>query len=405
MQGQRVKASVFGYHRQDATVCLQKAIYSRFDTIIIEKQFSPWNIGPLVLRKLKNKTILFEKGVVVKAIAGKFGSKNACLFLLEECENLSIIGSQGVLSMNKREYIDGEWRHALSIRKSKNIRVQDLIIEDSGGDGIYIAGKEKGTYSSDIRLKNIISRNNKRQGMSIVSAQNVKIENCVFKKTNGTLPEAGVDIEPNTKQDRIVNVHFSKCSFVNNHHSGILLALDKLEKESRPISIVFEDCYISRNHVTSNTYVPTEIFIGANKEKPVLGTVLFKNCLVKDSDWGMLYSRKRNDAFKVSFENCAAIDICKKGVYPPISFEVSDYIGATSSLGGFSFKQLYVSYSVKLPIISVRGSQLGTLQHLKDVKGQFIITDYNEGINLMDYIQYNKRNNEGVFVEVVKQSN
>ena len=406
VQGQKAKASSFGYNKHNATVCLQDAFKSNFDTIVIDRQESSWNIGPLILRKLRNKTIVFEEGVAIRAISGAFTSMNSCLLLLEECENLSIIGNRGSLSMNKEEYLEGEWRHALSIRKCKNVSVKDLIVEDSGGDGIYIAGKEAGTYSSDIFLENIICRNNKRQGMSIISAQNVKVRNCVFEKTNGTLPEAGVDIEPNTKKDRIVNILFEECSFVHNNHSGIMLALGSLEKESQPVSITFESCYLSRNHVASNSYVPTEIFIGANKENPVQGTVFFKNCRVKDSDWGLLYTRKRSDAFKVVFKNCAAIDICKKGSYPPIGFEVPDYFKIASTLGGVDFGQLYISYAAKLPIVSVRGSKLGTLQNFKNVKGKFIIEKHMLYENKpIEYIQYNKRNNEGVSLEIVKKSN
>lgn len=101
----------------------------------------------------------------------------------------------------------------------------DFIIRDSGGDGIYIAGKGEGTFSENIYLENIKSINNKRQGMSIISAHNVFVKNCEFTETNGTLPEAGLDIEPNTPKDRIVKINFENCSFTNNNHSGILLSL------------------------------------------------------------------------------------------------------------------------------------------------------------------------------------
>jgi hypothetical protein len=230
--------------------------------------------------------------------------------------------------------------------------------------------------------------------MSIISAQNVVVSNCMFMETNGTLPEAGLDIEPNTPADRIVNINFKDCSFINNSHSGILIALGKLETSSLPVSISFNSCYLSNNHVISNIYPAAEININANKESPVRGRVSFEECLVENSKWGMLFSRKRSDAFDVVFKNCAAINICKSWGYSPLGFEVPDYRTIYSSLGGFAFDNLFLSYKSSVPVIKVRGSKLGTLKSFKNVTGNLIIK--NNGTKGIEYVNYFSVQNENV---------
>jgi hypothetical protein len=132
-----------------------RALYSSYDTIIVDNAYKEWFIQPLHLKNLKGKTIYFQEGVVLKALKGKFTNKNAALITLENAVDVSLIGNGTIFMMNKAEYLDGEWRHGLSIRESKNISIKGFIIKDSGGDGIYIAGKNKGTYSENIYIEDV----------------------------------------------------------------------------------------------------------------------------------------------------------------------------------------------------------------------------------------------------------
>jgi hypothetical protein len=391
---QKIKVSTLGCNPSNNTECIKRALNSSYDTIIVDNTYKEWLTEPLHLKNLKGKTIYFQEGVVLKALEGKFTNKNDALITLENSVDVSLIGNGTIFMMNKAEYLDGEWRHGLSIRKSRNIVVRGFIIRDSGGDGIYIAGKEKGTFSENIYIENVQSINNKRQGMSIISAQNIYVNNCVFKETKGTLPEAGLDIEPNTAADRIVNVQFKNCSFMDNNHFGILIALGKLEATSLPVSISFANCYLSNNHIITNTYPAAEININANKESPVKGRVGFEECLVENSEWGMLFSRKRSDAFDVIFRNCAAINICKSLDYSTLGFEVPDYRTIYSSLGGFTFDNLYLAYKPSMPVIKVRGSKLGTLKSFKNVTGNLTIK--NKGKKGIEYVNYFSVQNENV---------
>ena len=391
------KASTFGYQESDATEAFVKALQSSYDTIIIDKQKEDWIIRPITLRNVANKTIVFENGVVLRAKKNAFPRRGDVLLKLINCENIKLSGYGAQFTMNKEEYTDGEWRMALSILSSKAITVKGLLISNSGGDGIYIGGVKKGEFSDGIYIEDIISENHKRQGMSIVSAKNVKVVNATFKNTKGVLPEAGVDLEPDHPEDRIENIVFENCVFTGNNHSGILLALNKLTSASVPVSVRFFKCYLKMNHVPSNSYAPAEIVINANATDPVKGAIEFEELFIDGSLWGVLYTRKLSKAFHVTFRNCYARNICQNGTMPPFYFEVPDYFNSSGPLGGFTFENFHVSYTHELPVFKVRSSSLRTLKGLENITGKLIVRNSHK--KSIEYIKYHPAQNRKVSLD------
>ena len=71
-----VKASSFGFDKDDATKCLQKAIDSGAEKVIVDNVGSPWIISPVKLRS--NLELVFADGVQVKALKGSYKSKIDC---------------------------------------------------------------------------------------------------------------------------------------------------------------------------------------------------------------------------------------------------------------------------------------------------------------------------------------
>lgn len=396
--GQSVKVSDFGFNTNDNKKAFYKAIRTN-DTIVVDKQNSEWLVSPLTLRNLDNKTIIFEKDVIFRAKPRAYMSTSDCLLKFVDCKNISIIGNGALLTMNKEEYVDGEWRMGLSFMGCRNISVNDLTISSSGGDGVYIDGYKDILYSENIKIDSIISTNNKRQGISIISAKDVWVTNSVFTKTKGTLPEAGLDIEPDDETDVIINVNFDNCSFTNNNHSGIVLGLDNLTDQSKPVSINFTNCYLSMNHDVSNRYPAAEIIVSSNAFNPVKGNVIFKDIVVDNSKWGLIYSRKPSKAYHVSFKNLSAKNICQqKDGMSVVYLEVPDYYRSSGPLGGFYFEDSYVSFNTKSSFFTIRGSSLGTLNGVKNVTGSITVESPNL-VELIEYIKYNPNKNSNFNVE------
>lgn len=390
-------ASEFGFTKEDASNAFVKAMNSSYDTIIIDKKDSDWIIGPTVISNIHNKVIILESGVVIRAKKHAFPRKGDVLLKFLNCSNIEILGYGASLIMNKEEYTDGEWRMTLSLINANEFTVKGIRLADSGGDGIYIDGWKEGDFSQNISIEDVISENHKRQGMSIISAENVWVKNSVFKDTKGTLPEAGLDLEPDDPKDRMVNINFENCRFVNNNHAGIVLGLNKLDSSSLPVSVIFKNCMLSMNHKPQNAYVAAEIVAGAAIKDPVKGSVIFEGLEIAGSDWGVLYSRKTSKAYEVIFINCTANDICKKQTMPPIYLEVPDYYASSGPLGGFRFDNFQLNYKGILPFMKVRGSSLRTLKGVEDIYGT--VTTGNIGQQNIQYIKYNPIQNRNVSLQ------
>src|SRR3954471_6669902 len=72
VSGKRTEANAawWGFDERDATKALQAAIRSGAKKVSVPALGKPWIVGPLFLES--DQEIMFEKGVVVQALAGSF---------------------------------------------------------------------------------------------------------------------------------------------------------------------------------------------------------------------------------------------------------------------------------------------------------------------------------------------
>jgi hypothetical protein len=374
-----ILASSFGFNNINVTTALQNAIQSNNDTIIIDLQSSNWKTGSLNFFNLTNKTIIFQKGVVVEAIPGLFNDIYACLFRFFNAQNVQLIGYGATLKMNKAEYAtlgNSEYRHSINIDRCNNFTVKGLTINESGGDGVFVGGDGL-QFSKNILIEDVVCNNHYRQGMSITNVEDMTVRHCKFANTKGTLPEAGVDVEPYQINQRVINLKFEKCRFENNGWSGIALALFEMDSTSLPVSITVSDCYFKNNCLPTNTYSKSEIFLSADANKPVKGNVLFERCVIDSSQYSFLYTRKTTKAYKATFKNCAFNNVSGlQSMYNnPIFLEVPDYSAPSDYIGGLRFENVFISYVTNLNFFRVFG--WSTLAGIKDITGNFTVVEPN----------------------------
>jgi len=96
-------------------------------------------------------------------------------------------------------------------------------------------------------VSNSSFNNNRRQGFSLTSGKNITIDHCAFANTIGTLPEAGIDIEPNGPADLVENVLIENSALNGNHGNGIMVALTQLSPTSHAVSVTLSNLTSSRN--------------------------------------------------------------------------------------------------------------------------------------------------------------
>jgi len=386
-----VLASSFGFNSNDSSDAFKEALQSNNSVIVVDKQSSDWIIKPTKIFSLENKTIIFEAGVVLRAKPGAYPGSTDQMLQLVYPENVTIEGYGATFRMNKSEYSSGEHRHALTIQDGNDITIKGLVLRDAGGDGILISGLQQGTYSNNVTIEDVTCVNNRRNGLSITSGQNIWVRNSEFLQSNGHNPETGVDLEPNYANDRLVNINFNNCTFSGNDSAGFQVGTNWLTSSSIPISVVVRDCEFSYNSKSPNGKAGTEIILSQGSHgNPVKGNVLFDRNTFNGSNTSILFSKKSAAAYDVEFKDCDAYNVAKNSS-AVINLEASSI---SNTLGGYKFTNFFMKYNNNIPFMQVRGPSTLTF---KNVTGNFTIDEPNN--NPLSYVgSYNPSNNVNVSI-------
>ena len=145
-----------------------------------------------------------------------------CIFDIRNCERWSIVN--GTLDGN---VAGGTGRtpaqlpaHNLYLRDAKYFTLENLLLQNSPVDGIYLAAtddQDTATFSKHGQIVNCIADGNSRQGISIINAYDIEVRGGAYINTDGLLPQAGINVErnntivagtPSCRSIRIVNARF-----------------------------------------------------------------------------------------------------------------------------------------------------------------------------------------------------
>ena len=234
-----------GYDAKDSTAILQACTAG--PRLIIDKMAAgPWITRPLTL--VSNQEIIFEEGVEVQALRGAYKGRNDSMLNLVYIENVTLLGqgTGATLRMFKADYHTdayekAEWRHGITLRGTRNVRIENLSIIDSGGDGIYV-GAGAGRYCTDTVIRKVICDGNNRQGISVIAAINLLIEDTIMRNTWGTAPQAGIDFEPNHAHEPLINCVMRNCITENNAGDGYNSSAQHGHQKYGAITITLENC-------------------------------------------------------------------------------------------------------------------------------------------------------------------
>ena len=336
-----VNASAFGWNPTNATKCLQAAVDSGAKKVVIDRQAGDWIVEPIFLRTSGQKVVVAD-GVTVRALKGAFKHRNDCLFRITGNDRGVTLRGEGTatLVMNKRDYqdpkryVDSQWRHAVSV-SGKQVKISNLTILSSGGDGVYVAGR-----AQDIVLEKLVCRDHHRQGLSVISVKGLRVTDCRFEDTRGQAPQCGVDIEPNRPTDRLEDIVFEDCIFDRNAAGGLTLHLPALNK---PISMTFRRC-LSRGNRTG-----ISIHSSRKLDKFITGKVLIEDCKVSGNHFNALnVNNQRKGGLEILFRNCT---FDARGVTDaPFRFD-NKILPADFSGIAFEKTHLITDASVKTPIV------------------------------------------------------
>ena len=364
--GQRdtANAAWWGFNPEESTHFLQSALRSKARKIIIPKMAQPWVVDKIEL--VGNKEIVLEPGVEIVAKRGAFRGKTDSLFTAMNQENLVIVGNGAILRMWRDDYAHppyekAEWRHCLSLRGCRNILIQGLTLCDSGGDGIYLGAGKGGEPNQNIVIRDVICDRNYRQGISVITARDLLIENVVLRNTGGTPPQAGIDFEPNRPTEVLSNCVMRNCIIENNRGYAIHLYAEAMDASSEPISIRLENCR------TRGTSAGSLSIVTKNRSgEYVSGIFEVVNCRFEDSGTaGVIIRSKPVDGVRVLLKDCEIVESSHKPQWPaPIVFVSRP--GDENDLGRIALDNMIIRDTTNRPIIHFNNAA-GVC--LKEVKG------------------------------------
>ena len=334
----KAMASWWGFDKNDSTACFQAAIDSGVPELVVDRMSDPWTVT--TLKAVSNQRIIFEKGAEVRAMPGAFRDKKASLFVLSNVTNVTLSGYGAVMRMRKADYMKApyarsEHRHILKIISSSHIRVEGLTLAESGGDGIYISSHNRMTYG-DIVLRDLDCVGNFRQGLSVICVDGLLVERCRFRDTCGTLPESGIDFEPNHGYHRLRNIVVRDCVSENNRGCGYEFSLGHFGSKTDPVDIRLENC----RAVGCASHAVGITMRYASKDNTDLpkGRISMKNCTFeKCGRAGLQVVRKPAGTVDVSFENCRFLDNCRKVRTQP-TVGLANYDRCNPPVDGIFFK-------------------------------------------------------------------
>jgi hypothetical protein len=300
-----VFADNYGFNENNSTKALQNAINDpNADKIIVRNMGKPWLVSEQILIDKSNKEIVFEPGVLVQAKSGSFLDNTVPMFRVRSADNVKLIGqgegeNRATLKMNREEFTFSpdliDYGHIIEFNGAKDYVASGLRLTGAGGDGIQVAGAayvnpdpNLRSYSENGLIEDIIADNNRRQGLSIVSAKDLVVRDSTFSGTNGTFPGAGIDLEPTWSFESLQNIKIENVDILNNDGHGILMSVGNLNDQSEPISVEIDNARIDNSNRSG---ISVEIFNiaekGANGNKAssmVNGTINVRNTNISKSN-------------------------------------------------------------------------------------------------------------------------
>jgi hypothetical protein len=245
-----VSAAWWGFDPADSTAFLQRALDCGAAVVLVPRMSSPWTCEDIYVRS--RTTLILEDGAVLLARAGAFQRPTQSLLNILDADDVTVLGYGATIRMRRSDYwrppyARGEWRHTIQICGGNRVTVAGLTAELSGGDGVYLGRGATRVTNTDVLLKDLVLRDHYRQGVSVITARNLTIENTEIGGTTGTPPGAGIDFEPNLPDDPVANCVLRRCRIHDNEGAGFQCYFINHDAASEPFDITLDRCLIDGN--------------------------------------------------------------------------------------------------------------------------------------------------------------
>jgi len=211
---------------KDDTAAIQKAIQAvagTGGTVLIPA--GTYLVDPVAdhnagLRLGSDMTLRLEPGAVLQAKSTT--TSNYSVVAVVRVKQVAIVG--GTIAGNRdHNQIQDEEEGGIGLKVlgSSQVFIQGVTAKDCWEDGFYV-----GEGARDVTLCQCLSDNNRRQGLSVTSADGLLVSACGFRNTTGFMEKgsfacgSGIDLEPNEGQT-VSNVTITGCDISGNAGVGL----------------------------------------------------------------------------------------------------------------------------------------------------------------------------------------
>lgn len=205
-----------------------------------------------------------DKDATIKAIAND--QTSYAVLLVDDVVNVEISGGTIEGERSSHSGVDGEWGHCIRLLDSSDqIYIHDINLKNAWGDGLCckITGS---AFTQRVHVDNV-----RRNGYSIVSAKEFVSTDDIIENTNGTNPQAGVDIEPDTTTNLLSKITFNNLFTKSNTGTGLAIAIGKALEEKVEV-------YVS-NHRDDGSRIGES----CSKHKDLVGNIVIKDSYLENS--------------------------------------------------------------------------------------------------------------------------
>ena len=256
----------------------------------------------LLLANVSGLQVTLAPGVVLEAARGYYLGSNANLVVVQHSSNITLVGAgQNTLRMWQGDYANAslynhsEWRHGIRISDSQAVRLRNLRIEDTGGDGVDISG-----VTSDVSLVDIVTDRAFRNGVSVTGVDGLLIANSSLLNSAGTPPMGGIDLEPATERMKVNNVTLRNVTVAGNQQIQVSLSL--YGQVGVTDNFLMENCTIADGPMTA-------LMLFFFKTTGPLGRMVFRDIIISNSGGaGILFQRNGTTGATVEFSNIVLRD-------------------------------------------------------------------------------------------------
>ena len=186
-------------------------------------------------------------GAIVASAAMPVASGYQCLFL-EDCSDFEI--EDITIDGNRTDRAAREVAaHAVELRSCRRFALRGVRITNSVTDCLYLssANADRGNRARHSHQADFIDcefDRGFRQGVSIIQGNHLRFTRCRFANTQGTAPQAGIDLESNAEDlpGAIHDISFEECTFEGNAGYGLLVG-----SAHTPVGITASRCTFKDN--------------------------------------------------------------------------------------------------------------------------------------------------------------